>query len=225
MTEKNRNLIITLIIVLLVALVVVFIYINKKDKQLTVMPDITYIYTEADFPDTDVFPSELPRLVDKLNKDYSYLRDNVDFSHYDIWVDIGNVKQALNDGQGAVEAWQYATTINNLSPLAFANIANYYKSFARDYERAEYYYGLVMERDNIGYYFDYEAYADLYRNYLPENPSRVESIMLLGVDKASPDRKLEFYRYLYFYFEEKNDKAKMETYKNFILGIDPNYQF
>ena len=129
------------------------------------------------------------------------------------------------DLEGAVEAWEYAIVINDASPLAYANLANYYKSFARDYEQAIYYYDQTISRDNIGYFFDYQAYAELYINYLPEDSNKAEIIMLDGVEKAQGMQKLDFYSFLYNYFGEKENQNKIDFYKNEILEIDPNYEF
>lgn len=228
MKKSYQNIIIGFVGLLAIAFIVVWISTIRQDKEEVEMPDIYTNYSVNDFSELSMDSESIQRLVDKLNKDYSYLREGAydsELQHYNIWIDIGNVKFALEDYDGAVEIWEYATTINDINPLAYSNLANYYKSFARDYEQAKYYYDQAINKDNIGYFFDYQAYAELYINYLPEDPSKVEIIMLEGVEKAVGNTKLDFYTFLYNYFSEKGDKNKIDTYKNKVLEIDPNYQF
>jgi tetratricopeptide (TPR) repeat protein len=188
-------------------------------------PDITKVYSLADFPAAKITPESAEAMVKKINTDYQYLRDKVDFSEYDIWVDIANTKLALSDYNGAIEAWTYATNLNPISPLAYGNLANYYKSFAKDYEKAEYYYQLVAQKDPIGYFFDYQAYAELYLSYLPRDPYKAELIMLDGVEKASPDRQIDYYAFLLNLWQEEKQVSKVDYYKEKILEINPGYQF
>lgn len=223
MKKANKNIIIIVISLLLVAGVFYLINTQRK-KNIYQPPQIDKIYQESDFPQSNFDATAKKEMVDKLNKDYKYLRDKVDYSVYDIWIDIGNRKLVLKDFDGAVEAWDYATRLDSNKNLAYANLANYYKSFAKDYQKADYYYNLVISKDSTGYFFDYQSYAELYIDYLPVDPYKVETIMLAGADKAVGPSKLEFYRYLYTFWQERDNKNKVEQYKAKVLEIDPNYQ-
>lgn len=225
---KNKQLLIIFssIFVTILILTFVFIFVSKNKSQNTnVMPDITYVYTNNDFIDADLDSEQTRIFVDRLNTNYTWLKEDVDFEHYDIWIDIGNVKLALKDYEGAVEAWQYAIELNDINTLAYANLANYYKSFANDYDMAKYYYDLVVQKDSIGYFQDYLAYAELYKYYLPKDPAKVEIIMQAGAEKAAYQNKFDFYKYLYDFFTEEGDTAKAQSYKQQALEINPNFQF
>lgn len=225
MFKKRQNSVVILAILAALVLAGFLIYNRQKPEPKMTKPDITKVYTLADFPAAKIAPEELERMVKKVNTDYQYLRDKVDFSEYDIWVDIANTKLALSDYNGAVEAWTYASNLNPISPLAYSNLANYYKSFAKDYDQAAYYYQLVAQKDTIGYFFDYQSYAELYLSYLPRDPYKAELIMLDGVAKASPDRQLDFYAFLLNLWQEEKQTDKIDYYKGKILEIDPDYKF
>ncbi|PWB38397.1 MAG: hypothetical protein C3F02_03520 [Parcubacteria group bacterium] len=224
MKKIYKNIIILAVVALLVVAVIFFV-LQQRKQNLVQVPGIEKIYTAQDFPQAGMDASSTEQLVKRVNTDYKYLRDKVDYNNYDIWLDIGNSKQALNDSAGAVEAWEYAIVLDSKISMAYANLANYYKSFARQYDKADYYYNIVINKDNTGYFFDYEGYADLYINYLPKDPYKVESIMLVGADKAVTPNKLGFYRYLYNFWQGENNQEKVNLYKEKILGIDKNYKF
>lgn len=224
MKFTKKKILIVLFSLFLVVLVGFFLWKNWP-KNLSKTPDINHIYVASDFATSKLDQESLDSFITRLNKDYQWLRDNVEFDHYDIWVDIGNTKLGLKDYTGATEAWEYAITLNSVRPLAYANLAAYYRDFAKDYNQAVYYYDLAISKDNIGYFFDYKDYADLYTNgYLPNDAMKVESIMLDGVSKAGNVDKISFYQYLYDYWKDK-DQAKVDKYKNFILSIDPKFKF
>ncbi|MFA6308007.1 MAG: hypothetical protein WCS88_00385 [Patescibacteria group bacterium] len=228
MKKTYQNLIIGGLILLVIAFIFAWTAYFKQNSTKIIIPDISKIYTIEDFSDSSLDEESLQNLIKRLNNDQKYLREGTyesEVQRYDIWVDIANLKFALEDYDSAVEIWEYAITLNNSNPLAFANLANYYKSFANDYEKAAYYYDQAIQKDNVGYYFDYEAYAELYIRYLPEDPHRVEIIMLDGVAKAVGNTKLNFYLFLYNYWNEKGDSNKTAQYKDEILKIDANYQF
>ncbi|MFA5126639.1 MAG: hypothetical protein WC465_01390 [Patescibacteria group bacterium] len=223
----NRKKFIFIIILVVVIGLLIGLGFFIKDKQSTVsnQPDITKVYTLDDFPQVSKDPeSAFGDLVTRLNKDYDYLRQNIDFDKYDIWVDIGNTKLGLKDYAGAVEAWQYAIVLNPKRPLAYSNLGNYYKVFGNDYEKSVYYYDKTIQIDNIGYFFDYQSYAELYTaGYLPANPGKVEAIMLEGVAKAGNVEQRQFYQYLYTFFAD-SDPEKSAMYKEKLLAIDPSFK-
>lgn len=209
----------------LIILTLVLIFVSNRDNSQNNTLDINHVYEISDFPSINPADEGYQNLVKKLNTDYGWLRDNVDYSHYDIWIDIGNTKYALEDYDGAVAAWQQAIKLNDVSQLAYANLANYYKSHVHDYEKSQYYYDLVVQKDTVGYFQDYLAYADLYINYLPKDVAKVEIIMLTGADKASYQDKFDFYKFLHDFFEEQGDTIKAENYKTKALEIRPDFQF
>ena len=155
------------------------------------------------------------------------MKNNEALSEYDVWIEIGNIKQGLIDFEGALEAWHYATVLNDISPLAYANIANYYKLFAQDREQAEEYYKIVVTKDNIGYFFDYLSYAELYFFEPHKDLYKAELILLTGADKAQgvSDRQVRYYLYLYDMWIDENDQNKIDVYKAKILELYPNYNF
>ena len=229
MKNLQKNVLIIIILIIIVGLGAYFIYKNQPVAENT-RPNIEYVYALNDFPDLNVNEDDqeyIQSLVDRLNKNYELLRNNEASSEYDAWIIIGNLKQGFLDFEGALEAWQYATTLNDVSPLAYANIANYYKSFAQDREKAEEYYKIVVTKDNIGYFFDYLSYAEMYIYEPHQDFYKAEAILLEGAGKAegAPDRQVRYYRYLYGIWIEAGNQNKTDFYEQKILDLYPNYNF
>lgn len=223
---KNKYIKYLLIFLALAIIVIVawFVFNANQQSQENNPPSIDYVYSISDFPEANMEHDSIQELVDRLNNNYEYLREEGNSEDYDGWISVGNIKQGLKDFNGAVEAWKYATVLNNANPLAFSNLANYYKAFAHDYEQAIKYYNLAIAKDNMGHYYIYEGYAELYVLYLPEKAYLAESIMLDGINKPAGQTDINFYLYLYRFFEGK-DVNKVEYYKNKILQLDPNFNF
>ena len=81
------------------------------------------------------------------------------------------------------------------------------------------------KHEAIGYFFDYQAYAELYLAYLPRDPYKAELIMVERAEKASADRQLDYYTFLYTLWQEEKQTSKVEYYKEKILEINSDYQF
>ncbi len=168
--------------------------------------------------------------VDALNKSIEFLRQATStvekFEIYDNWNEVGLRKLSLEDYRGAVAAWEQAIGINEKSPLAFANIANVYKSFLQDYPKAENYYLQAISKNETSepYFPDYEGLADLYSNYYTEKSSQVEVLMLSGLDKAQAlQNRVTFMIYLVNYYKLR-DVEKSDYYRQQVLAIDPSLE-
>ncbi len=220
---KKYTIIILIVVVIGIVAIVIFNSLDNKDNKPKVV-DISHVYVAADFPNSTLDEKNLNVFLEKLNRNYDFLRQDSGFDPYDLWVDIGNTKLGLNDYNGAIEAWEQAISLNELNPLAYANLANLYKDFVKDYAQAEKYYDLAISKDNIGYFPDYQSFAELHIHYLPENSGKVEAIMLSGAEVAQGNNKIPFYYYLYDYFKEK-DKSKVDYYRQQILTVDPNFDW
>lgn len=221
---KKYTIIILVVAVIVIVTAIIFNNLNNQDNNQSKIVDISHVYVSADFPDNILDEESLNRFLEKLNQDYDYLRQNIEYDYYDIWVDIGNTKLGLKDYMGAEEAWLQAIGLNQDRALAYANLANFYKDFKHDYSQAEEYYDLAITKDNIGYFPDYQSFAELYIYYLPEDPYRIETIMLMGADKSPNVNKVPFYYYLYDYFKSK-DSTKSDFYYQKVLETDPNFDF
>ena len=221
MQTKAKRTTIVILIIAIIIIVAGFIFNNQSKNKL----DLDYIYSASDFVDTGLDAESLQRLIQRLNINYESLREaREDGDYYNNWIDIGVVKQGLKDFEGAIVAWEQAIALDDQRSLAYANLANSDKSFVKDFDQAEFYYQQAIANDNIGYFFDYESYAELYVHYLPEDSNKVEEIMMNGADKTPTQNKIVFYHYLYNYFQDK-DSDKADFYRQQILEINPNYNF
>lgn len=174
--------------------------------------------------------AEYQEHIDILNKDVQVLSQASTTSdtvlQYDTWIDIGVRKLALEDYRGAEAAWKKAVPINPKNPLAYANLANLYKSFLKDYPQSEHYYQLAIAQNVTAepYFPDYDGLADLYTNYYTEHASEVEVLMLSGLDKAQvAQNRVGFLIYLTNYYKTR-DQEKYSFYRQQALSIDPSIE-
>ena len=208
-----------IVIVLLGAVGYAFYVSNKAIDQ----NDINRVYKPEDFPvNNQKDPEGTIRLVGQLNRDFGFLRDGSEFSNYDLWIDIANLKYGMSDWVGAEASYFKAISINDKNPLAYLNLGTLHKLGTHNYPLAEQYYLKAMGRITTPYYSDYESFADLYVNFWKERQVDVESIMLQGANNSPEVNRPPYYSYLYMYFKDR-DQTKSEEYKTKVLELDPNF--
>lgn len=110
------------------------------------------------------------------------------------WLYLGAFRKMAGDYEGAIEAWKYVTALAPTNPTAFANLADLYGHFIKDYPQAEAYYqkAISLKPNDISLYVDlYYLYRDVYKvgtsagtdllkAGLTANPGNAELTALLG---------------------------------------------
>ena len=225
----SKNFYIILIAFCLVVLVLVFGYsysVNKKYKEAQNPPVITKI-------DPNSLPSEyLKRYSQKaVVLDYAaekYLNDSrlrsekteQELSNeFKIWFKLGMVRKLLNDYKGAEQAWLEAGKIAPENSAPFANLADLYTFFLRDYKKAEEFYikTLTLYPTVTGY----RSFADFYRISVPNDSNKVEEVILQGL-KIFPNRP-DLLGYLGSYFKEIGQREKAIEYFEKLIAVSPNH--
>ena len=97
------------------------------------------------------------------------------------WINLGTVRKVAGDYQGAIKAWQYIAKLYPTNPTAFANLADTYANFIKDYSKAETNYLTVIKL----YPADTSSYTNLFTiytttSYKPTSTS-AENILKRGI--------------------------------------------
>lgn len=140
-------------------------------------------------------------------------------NEFKIWFKLGMVRKLLNDYKGAEQAWLEATKIAPENSAPFANLADLYTFFLRDYKKAE---ELYIKTLTIFPTVDgYRSFADFYRISAPDSPNKVEDVILQGL-KVFPDRP-DLLGYLGSYFKEIGRKEKAIEYYEKLIAVSPDH--
>ena len=84
------------------------------------------------------------------------------------WIDLGILWKQVDDYDGAVLAWNYASEISPLNHISYTNLGNLYHLYLNDYVKAEENFLIAInnKQDNIPAYIELHS---LYANSYTEN--------------------------------------------------------
>src|SRR3989344_387108 len=68
--------------------------------------------------------------IEELKQQKDVVKDNPDDAN--AWLRFGNLKEFLNDHEGAILAWQQTVLVQSVNFIAVLNIANNYQYFIKD---------------------------------------------------------------------------------------------
>jgi len=159
-----------------------------------------------------VFEEEIKKLEEEKAKVLS------DPGNAQLWFDFGYTKEFLNDHQGAILAWEKSFALQPLNFVTAQNLGNTYQYFIKDWEKAEFYYGKVLEL-RPDHPQAYQGLIDLYRYNWPGRKSQVEPLLLAAI-KNDPENKLPYNISLVEFFADENDAAKAKIYLENVRELD-----
>jgi tetratricopeptide (TPR) repeat protein len=134
---------------------------------------------------------------------------------FDAWMDVGQLKKFFHNYKGAVQAYEYAATLNPDSPLAYYNLANLYGLYLGEYAKAEQYYEQAIEKGwNLAY--TYLGLAEFYRTFYKDKFRETEKVLLRGLEVIPDDPNLMLD--LAFYYKTAGDKEKAVSYFKKLLN-------
>jgi len=225
MNKKSFYLALSVFVILVLALTFIYSYqINKRYEAL-----------QHQVVKTKVDPKSLPEpyltkytnkailleygLSKNANKPIAKMTEEEINNDFRSWYRLGMVRKMLNDYQGAAEAWTKAGELAPTNSAPFANLADLYTYFLKDYNKAEQAY---LQALNIFPTVDnYRLFADFYRISAPNNQNRVEDVILQGL-KVFPNNE-DLLAYIASYFREIGQKDKAIFYYEQLLKINPNH--
>lgn len=103
----------------------------------------------------------------------------VDTKNILLWIDLGLWRKAINDYEGAIEAWEYVASIAPQNSIALNNLGDLYGYYLKNAPKAEGYFlrAIRNEPNNVYLYF---KTAEFYRDIAKDN-AKVRAILQKGV--------------------------------------------
>ena len=162
--------------------------------------------------DPQAFEEEIKKLEEKKVKVLS------DPSNAQLWFDFGYTKEFLNDHEGAILAWEKSFALQPLNFVTAQNLGNTYQYFIKNWEKAEFYYGKVLEL-RPDHPQAYQGLIDLYRYNWPEKKDQFEPTLLQAIEK-DPQNKLPYYISLVEFFADAGNVEKAKSYLAEVRALD-----
>lgn len=148
---------------------------NQPDKKATV----------AEIPDLDrevkisaVLPEDSKKILEnKIMEVSAVLKKDPSLSDY--WLELGRLRSAIGDYEGAKLAWEYLTKIRPENFVPFNNLGELYAYYLKDYKKAEENYAKAVERgpENIP---AYRNFYEFYR-FVLKNDAKAKAILEQGI--------------------------------------------
>ena len=169
-------------------------------------------FRSAEGLDLQVFESEIKKLEEEKAKVLA------DPGNAQLWFNFGYTKEFLNDHQGAIAAWEKSLELQPLNFVTAQNLGNTYQYFIKDWGKAEFYYGKVLEL-RPDHPQAYQGLIDLYRYNWPSKKNQVEPLLLEAI-KNDPENKLPYYITLVEFFADEKDADKAKSYLEAVRVLD-----
>ena len=102
-----------------------------------------------------------------------------DTKNISLWIDLGSWRKAIEDYEGAKEAWIYVTVLAPKNSIALNNLGDIYAYYLKDIPKAEEYFlqAIHNEPSNIYLYF---KTVDFYR-YFAKDAAKARAILEKGI--------------------------------------------
>lgn len=135
------------------------------------------------------------------------------------WIQIGLLKKTIGDFEGARDAWEYASVIEPLNSLSFANLGELYWRYLHDYPKSENNLKISIEHkpDDI---FTYVSLAELYHYSFTEKKDLADDVLLNGL-KANPENDTLMRRLAYLY-EQRSEWGNALSWWQKVLEKKPD---
>jgi tetratricopeptide (TPR) repeat protein len=101
-----------------------------------------------------------------------------------LWYDLAIKYRMVQDYEGAVEVWEYITSVAPQDSVALHNLGEHYFHYGKDYPKAEEYYRraiVLAPQFSINYTDLFEMYRDVYK----QDTSAAEDILKEGIRAIS----------------------------------------
>src|SRR3989344_3314121 len=221
MQKKSIILVIVLVIVGGGAYFTYPYYSRYFEKRETVSPDSDRIsrILEFNIKDQSLDNETADRYFRVFNQKKKFFLDH--FGQAEVFyavLDIGIYKQAVQDYQGAEEAWLYAREAEPNSYVVNGNLAYLYHHYLNDYQKAEEYYLLALApTDVINSYNYYNGLYELY-HYKLADQAKAEEILNKALEKL-PD-SIDVLFLAGGYHRDTGDIVKAKEFYSKVLKID-----
>jgi tetratricopeptide (TPR) repeat protein len=125
--------------------------------------------------------------IEKIKEITAQLKE--DYDRREEWLNLGIWRKTLGDYEGAEQAWKFVTLIRPNDPIAFHNLGDLYSQYLVDFQKAEKFYLLAIEKNPEADFF-YLKLFEFYRYFL-KRPDLAENILVEGIKKVSDSSTLK----------------------------------
>lgn len=105
------------------------------------------------------------------------------------WVDLGLQWQALQDYEGAQEAWEYATALQPENSVAYGNLGNLYGYYLKDSKKAEENFLTALKNGPAEIYLYFQT-ADFYVQVIKDKNKAI-AIVEEGIKRNPGSKELK----------------------------------
>jgi tetratricopeptide (TPR) repeat protein len=139
--------------------------------------------------------------------------------YFNGWIQIGILKKTIGDFEGARDAWEYASVIEPLNSLSFANLGELYWRYLHEYEKSEENLRLSIKHkpDDIQTYL---TLSELYHYSVPEKKDQAPDVLREGLG-ANPRQGTLMRRLAYLHEQRKEYDKALEWWEK-ILVLSPD---
>ena len=189
---------------------------NKEGETIDQIVNLNFIKQELSQEEINKYQETF----DTQSKIFS--EDPVSPKAFQSLIVIAQIKQFVEDYNGAKQALLWAIDLQPKSYLANGNLANLYFRYYEDFAKAEEYYLKVIELNDpqvIPYYYDLH---EIYRYFYKQETTMAEDILKQGIEKYPKETNLM--AVLAYYYKDTDRKNEAIEYYRKILEINPNSQ-
>ena len=151
--------------------------------------------------------------IEELKQQKDVVKDNPDDAN--AWLRFGNLKEFLNDHEGAIVAWKQTVRVQSVNFIAVLNIANNYQYFIKDLPKAEEYYRRALEIDK-SLTQGYQGLIDLYRFNWKEKRGELEQLLIDGANNDAPNAVA----YLRLLVETQLQDGRIEQARGYLAQLE-----
>ncbi len=186
-----------------------------KDGNLTIVPETNPQKDLPPMPNLDreiIFNTDFP--TDQKEKTTQKIKDIIarlkgNSSSVDDWMSLGANRKMIEDYEGAIESWKYASALIPLNIVPLNNLGNLYHYQLKDYSKAEENFRKAI---SVGpsYINSYSNLFDLYSLSYKQETNNAENILLEGLENNLDN--INLLMILAAYYEDKGNSEKAVIY-------------
>lgn len=225
MSKKTKVIIQIIIIILLISGLGYYFYLDYQKGKIPEDPKIEIIRQIATltFVQQDLSEEKKTEYQEKFENRAEIFLNNPEGAEA-FWplIAMAQIKELVEDYQGAVQALLWAVDLQPKSYLANGNLANLYFRHYHDFAQAEKYYLKAIEPDDsktITYYFDLH---EIYRYFYKQETTLAEDILKQGLERYP--QATDLMAILAHYYNDLGQEEKAREYYQKILEINPDSQ-
>lgn len=225
MNPKNRQIIISAVIVLVIIAGATWYTLTQKEPTSTQQEVGTIEYPENFFDltvyDENIPPEKLTKWQERFETASSNVKNSPDGFHFAGVLDMGAIKKYVGDYEGARDIWIFMGEQRPLNSISFGNLGDLYAGFLKEPENAEAAYLKAIENDpeDINFYINL---SDLYRYEFEGGEEKVKELLTKGVE-ANPEQA-DLFTYTASFYSEIGENEKAIEYFEKAIELNPNNQ-